>query len=286
MKQLNFPLLTKDQIEVRVGQVSAKGCTLLLYKTARTDAEILDSVVGQGNWQKKFYTLQGVGMGEKERSIVVCSVGIYDDDKHEWVWKDDSGAESQVEQDKGVCSDAFKRASGGSCWGIGRELYYTGFLFAKVPTKKKDNGKGYELVDEYMRFDLKEIAWNEKPLSLKTLVIVDNDGNVVVSKGSKEKVAQNVQKPQKNEDFADSQPITPAQEEQITKFQDYSNAKGSISAHDKAVIQAYLETTDRNGQDKFFNYIDAHYNTMSIESLSEIQGMQLVEMLNAKKGRA
>ena len=55
MKELKFPLLTKDQIEVRVGQVSAKGCTLLLYKTSRTDSEILDKVVGQGNWQKRFY---------------------------------------------------------------------------------------------------------------------------------------------------------------------------------------------------------------------------------------
>ena len=287
MKQLNFPLLTKDQIEVRVGQVSAKGCTLLLYKTARTDAEILDKIVGQGNWQKRFYTLQGVGMGDKERSIVVCSVGIYDEDKHEWVWKDDSGTESNVEQDKGICSDAFKRASGGSCWGIGRELYYTGFLFAKVPTKEKEQGKGYELVDAYTRFEIKEIVWNENPLSLKTLVIVDNNGNVVLSKGSKEKVAQTSQNTPKNSDmYEESQPITPKQEEQITKFQGYSSAKGSISAHDKTIIQAYLETTDKVGQDKFFTYIDTHYNTMSIDSLSEIQGVQLVEMLNEKKGRA
>lgn len=287
MKELNFPLLTKDQIEVRVGQVSAKGCALLLYKTARTDAEILDNIVGQGNWQKKFYTLQGVGMGDKERSIVVCSVGIYDEDKNTWVWKDDSGAESQVEQDKGVCSDAFKRAAGGSCWGIGRELYYTGFLFAKVPTKKKESGKGYELVDEYTRFEVKEIVWNEKPLALKTLVIVDNNGNVVLSKGSKEKVtqtSQNTLKPSTGETmYEDSQPITPKEEEQINKFQDYSLAKGSITAHDKAVLQAYLETADSVAQNKFFTYIDKNYNTMSIDSLSEIQGMQLVEMLNAQK---
>lgn len=281
MKTLNFPLLTKDQIEVRVGQVSAKGCTLLLYKTSRTDAEILDSVVGAGNWQKRFYTLQGVGVGEQVRSIVVCSVGIYDEDRHEWVWKDDSGTESQVEQDKGVCSDAFKRAAGGSCWGIGRELYYTGFIFAKVSTQKKEKGSGYELTDKYMSFEVKEIKWNENPLTLKTLVIVDDKGSVVFSKGSTEKVAQNVQNTPRTEEI---KPLTKEDEQLINKFQDFSNVKGSIDTHDKAIIQAYLETTDKNGQDKFFNFIDAHYGTMAIDSLTEIQGRQLVEMLNFKKG--
>lgn len=198
MKEIKFPLLKENQIEVRVGQVSQSGCTLLLYKTSRTDAEILDQVVGAGNWQKKFYTLQGVGVGDRERSIVVCSVGIYDDDKKEWIWKDDSGTESEVEQDKGVCSDAFKRASGGSCWGIGRELYYTGRIFVKCATKKKENGRGYELEDRYMSFDLKEISWYENPLKLKTIVITDNKGNVVFSQGNKSNVSNNAHTSQNN----------------------------------------------------------------------------------------
>lgn len=273
MKQLNFPLLTKDQIEVRVGQVSAKGCTLLLYKTARTDAEMLDKIVGQGNWQKRFYTLQGVGMGDKERSIVVCSVGIYDEDRHEWIWKDDSGAESQVEQDKGVCSDAFKRAAGGSCWGIGRELYYTGFLFAKVPTQKKESGKGYELVDEYMRFEVKEIVWNENPLTLKTLVIVDNNGNVVLSKGSREKVTQTSQNEPKQEE---PKGFSKADEQIITSLQDFNTAKGSIAQTDLIYLRAYLNTATDDQRQKFFNYIDKYYQAKSVEDLSELQGKDLV----------
>lgn len=55
MSDFNFPLLTADQIEVKVKQVSAKGAVLLLYKTARTDMELLDKVVGpmlQSNTQQ------------------------------------------------------------------------------------------------------------------------------------------------------------------------------------------------------------------------------------------
>lgn len=270
MKELNFPLLTKDQIEVRVGQMTAKGCSLLLYKTARTDAEILDKIVGAGNWQKKFYTLQGVGMGDKERSIVVCSVGIYDDDKHEWVWKDDSGAESQVEQDKGVCSDAFKRASGGSCWGIGRELYYTGFLFAKVHTKKKESGRGYELVDEYLRFEVKSIEWNEKPLSLKKLVIVDSDGNVVFSKGVYDNVAKNGEKEPKNTNVAPQ----PSKDE----------PKGSVDPQDLTTIRQIIGLyTREESRTKFFKYVEDTYKVKCLEELTKSQGQAVVKLLQSSK---
>ena len=269
MKELRFPLLNKDQIEVRVGQVSQKGCTLLLYKTSRTDAEILDQVVSPGNWQKRFYTLQGVGVGDSVRSIVVCSVGIYDDDKHEWIWKDDSGTESQVEQDKGVCSDAFKRASGGSCWGIGRELYYTGFIFAKVPTQQKSNGKGYELVDRFQTFEVKEISWRENPLTLKTLVIVDNNGQVVFSKGYNEKVSQTAEKPQKNNTL-----------EEIGKGVGESFLEESaISQETKDKINAI---TGRLSAERFANfktYLQSNFNVMSIGDLTEKQGKQLLKAL-------
>jgi len=262
MKELKFPLLNKDQIEVRVGQVSAKGCTLLLYKTSRTDAEILDTVVGQGNWQKRFYTLQGVGVGDSVRSIVVCSVGIYDEDKQQWIWKDDSGTESQVEQDKGVCSDAFKRASGGSCWGIGRELYYTGFIFAKVPTQPKSNGKGYELTDRFQSFEVQEISWKENPLTLKTLVIIDNNGNVVFSKGNTEKVAQTSQKPQKNEN---------------------SNEKKPIRVEDKVFLQNFLNKLEATRYNGFLDWLQGSFGTRSIGELTESQGMIAVSSLKKKE---
>ena len=284
MKELKFPLLNKDQIEVRVGQVSQKGCTLLLYKTSRTDSEILDKVIGAGNWQKRFYTLQGVGIGESVRSIVVCSVGIYDDDKHEWIWKDDSGTESQVEQDKGICSDAFKRAAGGSCWGIGRELYYTGFIFAKVPTQQKTNGKGFELADKFMSFEVKEISWYENPLALKTLVIVDNNGNVVFSKGSNEKVSQTAQKPTQNvNEYGEVKPQKKnVLDEATANIGNTFLEESAISQETKDKITTITGKFSTERYASFKNYLKGTFGVDSIGELTEENGKELYKILGGK----
>ena len=41
-----FRRLRPDEIECRVQRVTPKGVVLLLYKTARTDADLLDETVG------------------------------------------------------------------------------------------------------------------------------------------------------------------------------------------------------------------------------------------------
>ena len=48
-----FRLLNVDEIDVRVSTISDKGCSLLLYKDARVDMNILDEEEhGKlGNWQ-------------------------------------------------------------------------------------------------------------------------------------------------------------------------------------------------------------------------------------------
>lgn len=114
---MEFRELDASEIECRIGQVSKSGAslTLLLYKNARTDADILDETVGTDNWQCRFYECKGT---------LFCSVGIRvsrDKTELDWVWKDDAGSPSSMEAQKGEASDAFKRA----CfkWGIGRELY-------------------------------------------------------------------------------------------------------------------------------------------------------------------
>ena len=49
---MQFRLLTKDEIDVRVGTANDKGVSLLLYKDARCDQNILDETVGPFNWQR------------------------------------------------------------------------------------------------------------------------------------------------------------------------------------------------------------------------------------------
>ena len=111
-----FRDLKADEIECRVGQASEKGLSLLLYKDARVDMAILDSVVGQARWQREHYEVKG---------NLYCRVGIKID--NEWIWKSDCGTESNTEAQKGESSDSFKR----SCvnWGIGRELYTAPFIW-------------------------------------------------------------------------------------------------------------------------------------------------------------
>ena len=50
--------LKADEIECRIAQVTAKGCSLLLYKTARVDRAILDETFGN-RWQNDFKVIDG-----------------------------------------------------------------------------------------------------------------------------------------------------------------------------------------------------------------------------------
>lgn len=121
--------LRADEIDVRVGQIYERGVTLLLYKNARVDMAILDEEFGAENWQRDHKEIKG---------NLYCGIGVWSDDKKQWVWKWDCGTESYTEKEKGEASDSFKRA--GFCWGIGRELYTTPFIWLPVATVP--NGKG------------------------------------------------------------------------------------------------------------------------------------------------
>lgn len=130
---MEFRALTKDEIECRVGTCSDKGVSILLYKDARVDARVLDETVKRENWQCRFYECKG---------NLFCSVGIFSANPDGWVWKDDCGAPSNMEAEKGEASDAFKRA----CfkWGIGRELYTAPFIWVpadKCNIRQGRNGK-------------------------------------------------------------------------------------------------------------------------------------------------
>ena len=113
-----FRDLRADEIDIRVGTVNEKGVTLLLYKDARVDMDILDETVGSGNWQRTHEVING---------NLFCNVGIKLDG--EWIYKQDVGVESYTEKEKGQASDSFKRACVN--WGIGRELYTAPFIWIK-----------------------------------------------------------------------------------------------------------------------------------------------------------
>ena len=107
-----FRDLKPEEIDVRISTFDEKYISLLLYKDARVDQNILDETVTPFRWQREHKELKG---------NVYCGISIYDDERKQWVTKWDCGKESFTEAEKGEASDSFKRA--GFNWGIGRELY-------------------------------------------------------------------------------------------------------------------------------------------------------------------
>lgn len=142
--ELKFRKLEASEIDVRVAQISEKGASLLLYKDARCDMNILDETVGPMNWQRVH-----------SRENANCTVLIWDDDKKMWIGKEDTGTESNTEAEKGLASDSFKRACFN--WGIGRELYTAPFIW--VPAEKMTimdrNGRKYT----NDRFEVEKISY-------------------------------------------------------------------------------------------------------------------------------
>ena len=143
---MKFRDLRANEIDARVGQVGDGYCTLLLYKDARVDMDILDETVGEDNWQRKHYEVKG---------NLYCSVGINTLDNG-WVWKDDCGTESNTEKEKGESSDSFKRACVN--WGIGRELYTAPLI--KVSCKTKD-----KKVQDLTSFSVADIVIENKAIT-------------------------------------------------------------------------------------------------------------------------
>lgn len=169
MGEYLFPLLTADQIEVKVKKVTQGGALLLLYKTARTDYDILDDVLGPEGWKVEYQEIKG---------NLYCTISIWSDMRGEWISKQNCGTESREDgegnEKKGEASDAMKRA--GVTLGIGRELYTSPVIYANVQTNQK--GNGFELADRYQTFDVKEIGYDDAR-RISRLVIVDNKGATV-----------------------------------------------------------------------------------------------------------
>lgn len=134
-----------DSIDFRIQSINKGGyATILAYKDARVDMQVLDSVVGPLNWKR-----------EHVRDNKNCIVSIWDEEKKQWISKEDTGTESSAEQAKGLASDSFKRACFN--WGIGRELYDYPVIKVKLNDNEfsVDGGK----VKQTYNLKLKEWIW-------------------------------------------------------------------------------------------------------------------------------
>lgn len=216
--------LLPQEIEVRIGKVNAYGATLLLYKNARVDMDILDEVYGPLGWKR-----------EHSRDNKNCVVSVWNPEIQQWISKEDVGAYGDWEDEKGICSDSFKRACVNL--GIGRSLYTAPKMFVfkeKLSTWEEEmNEKDGEMVSTYFCFDkfsVKDIEYvgkyiqSVKVQNLKTGDILEfnSDAEIPIPAieniGEKKKKSAS-RKKKKEEDFpvlepeAESSVTAPVEEE-------------------------------------------------------------------------
>lgn len=153
--------LRANEIDCRVQTVTDKGFSLLLYKSARVDMDILDETFGIFGWQRIH-----------SRDNANCTILIWDKENKQWISKEDTGTESFTEKEKGLASDSFKRA--GTNVGIGRELYTAPFIWiGDTSYLKEKNGKK----TVYEKFLVKDIEIIDKVIT--KLTISDSRNKVV-----------------------------------------------------------------------------------------------------------
>lgn len=169
----HFRLLEANEIDVRVATFKAKNgdkgasCSLLLYKDARVDQNLLDEAFGIYGWKR---THQLIG------DRLYCTVEVRNPETGEWIAKQDVGTESNAEKEKGQASDSFKRA----CFnlGIGRELYTAPNIWlneGQFNVKKGKDGKD----TTYDKFVVSKIEYKDRTIC-ELEIINTSMGNKVV----------------------------------------------------------------------------------------------------------
>lgn len=175
-----FRLLRADEIECRMSQINKNGVQLLLYKNARTDMDLLDETFGPMNWMRRH-----------TRDNANCVVSVWDDDKRQWIEKEDTGTESNTEAEKGLASDSFKRACVN--WGIGRELYTAPFIWiSNANCEIKNDGGKYRCYD---RFEVSAIGYNEHREIERLVIVNSKTKNVVFTYGTSPDARKGLSRP-------------------------------------------------------------------------------------------
>ena len=251
--ELKFRNLTKDEIEVRLGG----GGSILLYKTARTDANILDE--SGLKWQCKFYQV---------KNTMFCSIGIYDEDLKEWVWRDDCGDDDYtMEKVKAEASYCFKRA--GSKWGIGRRNLYSAPIIRTSDLPREFQDSKY--------FKVGSIGYDENG-NITDLTITTNFGKDIVY------LFKNGRKVALGGGKAPNKPIVDdKQKVVIGELGELHEVAGTIRQTDKTIIFAYVNGLTNQQKDVFYAWLNKLYFTRDVARLSEKQGVQIVKKISEKQ---
>lgn len=198
--------LRAEEIEVRPAHKVKDKVSMLLYIDSRAVTNYLDEMVGSMNWATEFYEVNGQIIGK---------LGIWDSEKNIWVWKSDVGTESNIEKEKGLISDTYKRLL--SRWGVTH-------LYTAPQILLEDDGynnTGYKVLD---------IDYNDRK-EITRLVIGNRWGKEVYSWSSEGRVSPTIEttsrQPQKSnmeilkEFFDNEKKKEGINKEQLTAFKNY-----------------------------------------------------------------
>lgn len=212
MRDFKFRTLKANEIEIRPQSAKNGKANMLLYIDSRAVVKLLDETVGNMNWQSEFYNVNGQTM---------CKIGIYDEDRNIWVWKSDTGSESNVEAEKGLISDCYKRVL--SRWGI-TELYSSpkiswdddgyGNTGYKVTEIEYDENREISHLVIANRFNKEVFRWNINQTTQTPTV--QNKPHIIPSKSNKE-ILKEFCTGKKTEEGIDKV--------ELTKFFNYYNPK-------------------------------------------------------------
>lgn len=141
--------LLPKEISCRVQTINEKGLTLLLYVTSRAGQNLLDEKYGLLGWQDSYRVIDG---------DLYCTISAWDENKKQWVSKEDVGTASYTAKEKGRASDAFKRA----CvkHGIARELYSAPFIWIPASQCNIKPVKGGDRFTTNDKFFVNDITYN------------------------------------------------------------------------------------------------------------------------------
>lgn len=263
MEQNKIRLLRSDEIECRIGTISEKGLSLLLYKDARADMKILDEVFGTMGWKRQHVLIGG---------NLYCIVSIWDEGKQQWIDKMDVGTESYTEKEKGQASDSFKRAC--VSVGIGRELYTAPFIWvpaskANIQSKGEGNNRKYYTYD---KFTVQSISYNDNR-EITGLAIINQDGSLIYSLADRGSGAQK----------------TKAQQGAADKLKTAGKAKGSGKAKEaenteNAHVEAINRELARTGV--ALDAVLERYGVSSIAEMSEATYKNAINSLKKTKSAA
>lgn len=246
-----FRLLRADEIDCRIAQVKQKYVSLLLYKDARCDMNILDETVGCMNWKKAY-----------SRDNKNCTVSIWDPEKNQWISKEDTGTESYTEAEKGLASDSFKRACFN--WGIGRELYSAPRIMVwSSKCNIEPKGQNYTCYDS---FKVRKIGYDENEnINLLQIVRLDKKGDV-------EGVAYEL-KPKTEEQKAEQA----AKEKGIEELEQKADQK--ITAKEAAILRRMLS-------DAQVEWVRETYHIKDLEDLTARHYTSLMNTLKQREAKA